>query len=194
MTELRHGGRRSPRVADHAIRLTDDTTPDHAATPQRWFSANARVLSSPASGVASACSQAPIDSSLVLADAGRMHTQSTALLSPGEGPAPVRRELEPGVGETDGPREAAATLADIEAALAALDRSCALVASALLPQGDGICDRYRRAAARWPHDMEPPSYERQAALQSALHDAASSVRIAARSCRRARELLGGAGA
>lgn len=134
-----------------------------------------RVDGRAAAGIACACSRTPIDSSPVLADAGRMHTPMTP-------PLPA------------GPHKATATLVDIEEALAAVDRSCALVASALLPQGDGICDRYRRAAARWPHTLEPPSRERQAAIQSALHETAASVHSAARSCRRARELLGGPGA
>ena len=103
------------------------------------------------------------------------------------------RELERAAGRATSAHDVAATLADIEEALAALDRSCALAASVLLPEGDGICDRFQRAARRWPSSLEPPSHERQVAIQSALHETGSTVRAAARSCRRARELLRAAG-
>jgi type II secretory pathway component HofQ len=108
--------------------------------------------------------------------------------------AAVGRELERAADAASGAADVTAVLADIEAALVAIDRSCGLAASSLLPAGDGITDRYRRAAARWPDPAQAPSHEGQAAIRSRLDDTASAVRAAAHSCRGTRELLRAAGA
>jgi hypothetical protein len=137
---------------------------------------------------------APIDHGAAPAHACAMHTQITPTPSPAAGLAAASREFETPAGRATATHEVAATLADIEEALTALERSCTLAASALLPAGDGICDRYQRAAERWPDGLEPPSHERQAAIASALHDTGSKVRAAVHSCRRACDLLRETGA
>jgi hypothetical protein len=55
------------------------------------------------------------------------------------------------------------------------------MASAVVPPGGTVCDRYTRAAAAFP--VEAPSHEQLALLLAALHDAAASLRTAAAQCR-----------
>lgn len=88
-------------------------------------------------------------------------------------------------------------LADVEEALRGLGDATEHAADALIPPvgiGVSASRRYARAAASWPcgGDQAPPSYERQAQLLTALHDAAATLRAAARSCRRAGDVLSSA--
>ena len=55
--------------------------------------------------------------------------------------------------------------------------------------GESVSRRYARAAASWPRDGVAPSYERQAQLLTALHDAGATLRAGAECCRRARDIL-----
>jgi hypothetical protein len=107
------------------------------------------------------------------------------------------RELERAAGPPAGPEDVAAALDDLEATLVALDRSCMLAASGLIPSGDrhdGSCDRYRRAASRWTGSGPTPSYERQAAILASLHETGAILRAAAKRCRHARDVLTSVGA
>jgi hypothetical protein len=94
------------------------------------------------------------------------------------------------------PATAISALTGIEATLHALERECVYLASALLPPGDadGICGRYRAAAARWPATSPPPSHERLAEILATLHEAAAGIRLATERCRRVRALLPDPGA
>jgi hypothetical protein len=86
------------------------------------------------------------------------------------------------------------SLADVEQALRALSGATRHAADALIPPrsiGESASRRYARAAAAWPHhgDAAPPSYERQAQILTALHDAGATLRAGAECCRRARDVL-----
>jgi hypothetical protein len=86
------------------------------------------------------------------------------------------------------------SLANVEDALRALSDATTHAADALIPpanSGEGASRRYARAAASWPRtrDEPPPSYERQAQILSALHDAGATIRAGAECCRRARKIL-----
>jgi hypothetical protein len=86
----------------------------------------------------------------------------------------------------------ASSLADVEKALRALSGATEHAADALIPPGnigESVSRRYARAAASWPRDGVPPSYERQAQLLTALHDAGATLRAGAECCRRARDIL-----
>jgi hypothetical protein len=79
-------------------------------------------------------------------------------------------------------------------ALRALSDATNHAADALIPPasiGEGAARRYARAAASWPLHGEgaPPSYERQAQILAALHNAAATLRPGAERCRRAREIM-----
>jgi hypothetical protein len=102
------------------------------------------------------------------------------------------RELERAAREPTSPEAVVAGLDDLAATLAALDRSCMLAAAVRIPAGDGhdgICERYRRAASRWPGSGPVPSYERLAAILSSLHSTAATLRAATKRCRHARDVL-----
>lgn len=89
-------------------------------------------------------------------------------------------------------RHVARSLVKVEATLRSLDRTCLAAAAELIPQSpadDGICARYREAAARWDGAAAAPSYERQAEILTSLHDAGATLRAAAECCRRTRALL-----
>lgn len=82
----------------------------------------------------------------------------------------------------------------VEQSLHALSRGCDGAASVFIPpgaHGESISRRYARAAADWPgaRDGAGPSYERQAELLAALHEASAALRTAAKRCARARDLL-----
>jgi hypothetical protein len=86
------------------------------------------------------------------------------------------------------------SLADVEEALRGLSAATEQAAGALIPPagiGEGASRRYARAAASWPRhgDGAPPSYERQAEILTALHDAAAKLRAGAECCRRARDVV-----
>lgn len=86
------------------------------------------------------------------------------------------------------------TLADVEEALRALSGATDHAADALVGTrriGESASTRYARAAASWPDHGggAPPSYERQAQILTALHDAAATLRASAECCRRARDIL-----
>jgi hypothetical protein len=86
------------------------------------------------------------------------------------------------------------SLADVEEALRALGAATHHAADALIPPAridESVSRRYARAAAAWPRrgDGPPPSYERQAQLLAALHDAGATLRAGAECCRRARDIL-----
>ncbi len=86
---------------------------------------------------------------------------------------------------------APAVLEAIEHALLDLSRTCYTIAHSFVPpaeQGEGITDRYLRAAGQWPaaRDGQGPSCERQARVLSSLHAAGTALRTAAQDCQRAR--------
>jgi hypothetical protein len=83
-------------------------------------------------------------------------------------------------------------LADVEEALRVLNVAIEHATNALIPPGsigESVSRRYARAAASWPRNGAPPSYERQAQILTALHDAGATLRVGAERCRRAREIL-----
>jgi hypothetical protein len=84
------------------------------------------------------------------------------------------------------PAAARVVLEDVEAMLRATAVACEAMAAAVVPPGGPITDRYRRAAAGRPTAVAP-SYERLAALLSALHDTAAGLPVAAARCRRAHD-------
>jgi len=86
------------------------------------------------------------------------------------------------------------SLADVEEALRTLSVATQHALDGLIPLvrlDESASQRYARAAACWPRrgDASPPSYERQAQILAALHDAAATVWAGAERCRRARDLL-----
>jgi hypothetical protein len=86
------------------------------------------------------------------------------------------------------------SLADVEEALRALSGATHHAADALIPPAhidESASRRYARAVASWPRhgDCPPPSYERQAQILTALHDAGATLRAGAECCRRARDIL-----
>jgi hypothetical protein len=138
------------------------------------------------------CSGPPIDFRNQVVNAHRMPTTHEYLPSSAATVLEAARELERAAGASTTPEAVAAALDDLAATLAALDRSCLLAASGLIPPGDvdaGICERYRRAASRWPGGGPAPSYERQAAILASLDDTGAVLRAAAKRCRHARDVL-----
>jgi hypothetical protein len=113
-------------------------------------------------------------------------SRSTELTSP-----TGRQAVEPLDGAGMSPGTAISALAGIEATLQALERECVHLTSALLPpdEANGICGRYRAAAARWPASSGPISHERLADILATLHEAAAGLRHATERCRRVRALL-----
>lgn len=85
--------------------------------------------------------------------------------------------------EAADPATAPDVLADLEAAVAATAGACEVMAAALVPPAETICERYTHAAEAWARSGAPPPHERLALLLAALHDAASSLRTAAEQCR-----------
>jgi hypothetical protein len=87
------------------------------------------------------------------------------------------------------------SLADVEEALRTLSGATQHAADALIPPrriDESASSRYARAALSWPDHGDgalPPSYERQAQILTALHDAAATLRAGAECCRRARDIL-----
>ena len=83
-------------------------------------------------------------------------------------------------------------LADAEEAMRVLSVAIEHAADALIPPGstgESVSRRFARAAASWPRDGAPPSYERQAQILTALHEAGATLRGGAERCRRARDIL-----
>jgi hypothetical protein len=83
-----------------------------------------------------------------------------------------------------------AALDAIEDALSTLSRTCYAAGRSLVPlgdSGDGIAERFARAAASWPSPRggAAPSYEQQACVLSSMHDAGAALRVAADHCARA---------
>jgi hypothetical protein len=95
---------------------------------------------------------------------------------------------------SDSVEQLTSSLADVEEALRALSDATNRAADELIPPagiGEGASRRYARGAASWPRHGggAAPSYERQAQILTALHDAAATLRAGAECCRRAREIL-----
>ena len=83
-------------------------------------------------------------------------------------------------------------LADVEEALRVLSVAIEHAADALIPPGsigESVSRRFARAAASWPRYGAAPSYERQAQILTALHEAGATLRGGAERCRRARDIL-----
>jgi len=150
-----------------------------------------------AAGTADGCcaagsySDAPIVAHERTRDPGFMSSHLQWSCSPGLTSPTGRQAVEPLDGAGMSPGTAISALTGIEATLHALERECMHLASALLPPdgADGICGRYRAAAARWPATSAPLSHERLAEILATLHDAAAGVRLATERCRRVRQLL-----
>ena len=124
--------------------------------------------------VAGKCGHEPIERAWAAADGVRMHPSA----------------LDHATGASA--RHVAVALAEVEAMLRSLDRTCLNAAAALIPPAgfvDDLCTRYRLGAAQWDADAAAPSYERQAAILSSLHDAGATLRAAAECCARARTLI-----
>jgi hypothetical protein len=86
-----------------------------------------------------------------------------------------------------------AALMAVEDTLRVLSRTCYAAANAFIPPGEGIAERYARAADEWPNARggRGPSHEQQARVLSSLHDAGAALRAAAAHCRRASENVAG---
>jgi hypothetical protein len=98
------------------------------------------------------------------------------------------------VAETTSVEQVSSWLEDVDQALRALSRGTQRAADGLIPPGaidESPARRYARAAATRVRidDGPAPSYERQAQILTALHDAGATLRAAAECCRRARQIL-----
>ena len=82
-------------------------------------------------------------------------------------------------------------LGNLAAALRVAAEACDSATSRVVPTGAGdhrVSSRYRDAAARWP-TSPPPSHERFALMLADLHQAADTVRLAARRLELSQELV-----
>jgi hypothetical protein len=140
------------------------------------------------------CSVAPIDARGMAGNAPGMNGYRTALADDASALLAAATELRADSSEPASVELLTSTLADVEEALRALSGASRHAADALIPPrriDETASGRYARAAASWPDhgDGAPPSYERQAQILTALHDAAATLRAGAECCRRARDVL-----
>jgi hypothetical protein len=140
------------------------------------------------------CSAAPIDGCSAAGNAAGMNRHRTPLADDAAALLAAAERLHPDPAAPASIEVLTSSLADVEEALRALSDATKHAADALIPPagiGEGASRRYARAAASWPRDGggEPPSYERQAQILTALHDAGATLRAGAECCRRARAIL-----
>ena len=140
------------------------------------------------------CSAAPIDRCATAGNAPRMNRYRTPLADDAAALLAPATRLQPDPGEPGSVELLTSSLADVEKALRALSGATEHAADALIPPasvGEGASRRFARAAASWPRhgDGASPSYERQAQILTALHDAGATMRAGAECCRRARDIL-----
>ena len=83
------------------------------------------------------------------------------------------------------PSELEALAEALRAAGRAVATSASRVVPVAEPLDDGVCGRYRRAAASWP-TTPSPTHEAFSSALARLHDAAAATRLAARRCDEAR--------
>ena len=109
--------------------------------------------------------------------------------------APEPQRVDETVRDDDRPRDLTMFPADLEElarTLRAAGEAQQQLARRLVPPAEtleqGACDRYRRAAARWPVDP-PPSNERLATALGRLQEAATAARLAARRSDQARSAV-----
>lgn len=142
----------------------------------------------------SECSPAPIDRCATASNAPTMNRHRSPLADNASTLLAAATRLQPDPAQPGSVELLTSSLADVEEALRALSDATKHAADALIPPasiGEGASQRYARAAASWPRtpDEPPPSYERQAQILSALHDAGATIRAGAECCRRARKIL-----
>jgi hypothetical protein len=148
----------------------------------------------PTVGVSPECSPAPIDVRGKAGNALGMNGDRTPLADDASALLAAATGLQADSSEPASVELLTSTLADVEEALRALSGATHHAADALIPPrriDESASGRYARAAASWPDkgDGAPPSYERQAQILTALHDAAATLRAGAECCRRARKIL-----
>jgi hypothetical protein len=168
--------------------FSDDVLGGHVVGGAFSSIAHPRVL------MASDCSAAPIDGCLTAGNAPGMNRHRTPLADDAAALLVAAERLQPDPGEPASIEVLTSSLAEVEEALRALSDATKLAADALIPPasiGEGASRRYARAAATWPRHGggAPPSYERQAQILTALHDAGATLRAGAECCRRARAIL-----
>jgi hypothetical protein len=144
--------------------------------------------------MASDCSAAPIDGCLTAGKARGMNRHRTPLADDAAALLEAAERLQPDPAAPASIEVLTSSLADVEEALRALSDATQHAADVLIPPagiGEGASRRYARAAATWPRHGggEPLSYERQAQILTALHDAGATLRAGAECCRRARAIL-----
>ncbi len=137
------------------------------------------------------CSPAPIDARGTGGNALGMNGYRTPVAddAPALPAAATRLQADPS--QPASVESLASTLTDVEEALRTLGGATRHAADALIPPrrlDESASNRYARAAESWP-DGAPPSYERQAQILAALHDAAATIQASAECCRRARGIL-----